>query len=478
MDWKTLQGPTFQVLHLVTSRDDRPPPLQIRSFTSDSYKAIKERERKKSGRREQNNTEQRSSVWRKEDTSAPAGAAAAQEITRMDSCPHDVMSTTHSGGSGRESLVVQDGGRTQEDDELQHRLNLPGAVPISPLEDLSSGEIQCLAAPASPAMSPKARGSDSEICTDAEQEWGVCHNGVPVPRTASREDVHMITVDEDDAGTFDQQPHVQIRNDTGLAVESFSYPTATDSSAGGRSDPCEQLIESRGTRSPSPVSLEPNSALVVAAAAGFECLSSTHVADGALAEVMSDGQSHTVGVARTVGSLTHRAKFERASWTDCTSTPISACTSGQDEQLLHLRDVAQLNWRNIVSYFPGMTVDAIKGRYKHLNGSRVTCQTVGAKAKPRVQMRQRTTYLAPSTPQKAAKKCRAPSRTEPRKQPMSILSKHHGTPPHRHVTKRAKPTKYVASLAGATHEDVCQHTSRCGRPIRHPFRHRPSDGYV
>ena len=457
MDWKTLQNPTFQVLCSVISRDDRPPPLQIRSFTSDSYKAIKERERKTSGRREQNNTEQRSSVWRKEDTGAPAGAAAAQEITRMDSCPHDVMSTTHSGGSGREPLIVQDGGRTQEDDELQHRLSSPGAVPISPLKDLSSGEIQCLAAPASLAMSPKARDSDSEVCTDAEQEWGVCHNRVPVPRTTSLEDVHMITADEDDASTFDQQPHVQTRNDTGLAVESFLYPTPTDSSPGGRSDPCEQLIESRGTRSPSPVSLEPNSALVVAAAAGFECLSSTHVADGA---------------------LTYQAKSERASWTDCTSTPISAWTSGQDEQLLHLRDIAQLNWRNIVSYFPGMTVDAIKGRYKHLNGSRVTCQTVGAKAKPRVQMRQRTTYLTPSTPQKAAKKCRASSRTEPRKQPMSTLSKHHGTPPHQHVTKRAESTKYVASLAGATYEDVCQRTSRCGRPIRHPFRHRRSEGYL
>ena len=478
MDWKTLQNPTFQVLYPVISRDDRPPPLQIRSFTSDSYKAIKKRESKKSKRREQNNTEQRNSAWKKEDTDAPAGAVNTQEITRMDSGPQDVVSATYSGGSGREPLVVQDSGRTQEDDELQHRLSSPGAVPISPLDDLSSGEIQCLAGPASPAMSSKARGSDPEVCTDAEQEWEICYDGVPDLRTASHDDVHMITADGDNAGTFNQQRHIQTRNDTGLAVESFSYPTPTDSSAGGRSDPCEQLIESRGTRPPSPASLEPDSAPVVAAAVGLECLSSTHVADGNLAEVMPGGQSHMVGVAGTIGSITRRAASKPASWTDCRPSPHSPWTSGQDEQLLHLRDIAQLNWRNIVSYFAGMTVDAIKGRYKYLNGTRVTCQTVGAESKPRVQMRQRTTYPGLSTPKNAAKKCWAPSRAKSRKQPISIMSKHRGTPPRRHVTKRAKPTKYVATLAGANREDAYQRTSRCGRPIRHPFRNRPSDGYV
>ena len=123
-------------------------------------------------------------------------------------------------------------------------------------------------------------------------------------------------------------------------------------------------------------------------------------------------------------------------------------------------------------------MDAIKSRYKHLSGSRVTCQTVNAKAKLRVQMRQRTTYLALLTPQKAVKKCRPLSRTIPRKQLISIPSKTHATPTYGHVTKRAKPTKYVASLTNATYEDMCQRTSRYGRPIRHPFRHRLSEGYI
>jgi hypothetical protein len=68
MDCKTFQNPTFQVLYSGIFRDDHPPPLQIRHFTSDSYEAIKKRERKKSGRRQQNIIEQRSSVWNKGDT--------------------------------------------------------------------------------------------------------------------------------------------------------------------------------------------------------------------------------------------------------------------------------------------------------------------------------------------------------------------------------------------------------------------------
>ena len=465
MDWKT-QNPTFQVLYSVISRDDRPPPLQIRSFTSDSYEAIKERERKKSARREQNNTEQRSNAWRKKDTGASAEAAAMQEVTQIDSRP------AHSGGSGTEPLVIQ------EDDKLQHRFSSPSVASISPLEYPPSGGIKCLPAPTSQATSPQACGSESVVCAGAEQEWEICHNGVPDPRTASPGDVHMITADGDNAATVDQQLHIRTRNDAQLAVENFPYLRPTDSSAGGRSDPCEQLMESRGTRSPSPVSLEPDSAPVVAAVAVLQCLSSTFVANGALTEAMPDGQNQPVGVARTVGSLTHRARSKRASWIDCRSTHQSAWTSGQDEQLLHLRDIAQLNWRNIVSYFPGVTLDAVKARYTYLNEFRVKSQTVDVEPKPRVQMRKRTTCLASLTPLKVVKKCPDPSWTKPRKQPISILSEHCGTPPRQRVIKQAKPTKYTASLVATTHEDVCQRNSRCGRPIRHPFRHRPNEGYV
>ena len=158
------------------------------------------------------------------------------------------------------------------------------------------------------------------VCADAEQEWEICHNGVPDPRTASPGDVHMITANSNNAATVDQQLHIRTRNDAQLAVENFPYLRPTDSSARGRSDPYEQLMESRGTRSPSPVSLEPDLVPVVVAIAVLQCLSSTFVANGALTEAIPDRQNQPVGVTRTVKSLTYRARSKRASWIDCRST--------------------------------------------------------------------------------------------------------------------------------------------------------------
>jgi hypothetical protein len=58
-------------------------------------------------------------------------------------------------------------------------------------------------------MSPKAPGSDLEVCIGAEQEWEICRNRVPNPRLASLNDVYMIPVNGDVAGTSDQQPHIR-----------------------------------------------------------------------------------------------------------------------------------------------------------------------------------------------------------------------------------------------------------------------------
>lgn len=473
MNWRT-QNPTFQVLYSVMPHNNCPPPLQIRAFTSDSYKAIKKKEHKKSDLREQNKAEQWSSARKKEDTGTFASAVAMQEVTRMDSGPYDVVSATHSGGSKTEPLVIQDGGRVQGDNKLQYRLCWLGAAPISPPQDPSSSHIQCPAAPASLIMSPTT--VSSEVCTGAEQEWELCCSGIPC--TASLDDVHMITTNGDDAGTFNQQSHTQTQNNAELTAESPLYHKPANSSTKGCSKLCEQLIKSHDAISCGPVSLKPSSVPVVTAATGLEWLSSTHAADAALAEVLPDRPSHTIGVARTIRSHTHEARSERASSIDCKSTSQSAWTSSQDEQLLHLRDTAQLSWRNIVNYFPEVALDAVKSRYKHLTRSRMTHGTLTDNPKPRVQMRKRSSYLASSTPQRAAKKCRASTRTESQKQSFKILSDRHATPHYGHVNKWANPTRYIASLGAVTQEVAAQRTSRCGRPTRHPFRHRPSEGYV
>ena len=469
MDWKA-QNPTFQVLYSVIPRDDRPPPLQIRSFTSDSYEAIKKRERKKNDWREQNNTEQQSSAWKKEDTGASASAVAMQEmkeVTRMDPRPYNVISATH---PGTEQLVNQDDGRAQGGDEFQGRLCLPGAAPTSRPEDPSC-EIQCLAVPASPAMPPMACDSVPEVYAGAEQEWEICRTGVPNPHLTSPGDVHMVTVDREDTCKFDQQPYIWTWK---AAVECPSYPTPADSSSGVHPHPCEQLIENGSPRSPRSISLSPSRTPVVAATIGHESLSSTHVANGALSEVMPDGPNCVVG---TVRSPTRGGRSERACRRYYKPMPPDAWTIEQDEQLLHLRNTAQLNWRNIVSYFPGATSKAVKNRYTHLTGSRVKCHTMGEERKPRLHSR-RITHLASSSPQIAAKQCRGPWRSNSKKQAINTPSEHHLAPHRQQVVKRAKQTKHIASLAPANDEVECQRTSRRGRPIRHPFRHRPNEGYV
>ena len=289
----------------------------------------------------------------------------------------------------------------------------------------------------------------------------------------------MIIADGDDAGTSVRQPEIRIRNDKELAVEASSYPTPADSNAARcRSDSCEQLTESHGTRSRGLVSLESNSEHMTAAATCRKCLSSRQVADEALAKVLSDGPSYAVGVTCTVGPRICQARSEQNGGIESKTTSQSLCRSEQDEHLLHLHDTAQLNWRNIVNYFPGMTLDVVKGRYKHLNECRMICQVVDDEPKSRAHVRRRTTYLAASTSQKAAKKCRALSRPKSRGQPISILAEHHPPPHRRHVTKQANNAEDVALLAGPTYEDACRQTSRSGRTIRHTFRHRLSEGYL
>ena len=251
MDWKT-QNPTFQVLYSIIPRDDRPPPLQIRSFTSDSYEAIKKRERKKSDRREQSNTEQQGNARKKEDTGVSASAVAMQEVMGTNSGPFNVKSATHSRGGETETLVNQDGGRAQGDGEFPRKFCLPGAAPISGPEDPSCGEIQFLAVPASPAMSPVACDSVPEVYVGAEQEWEIYRTRVPNPHLTSPDDVYMVTVDREDTAKFDQQPCIWTWK---AAVERPSYPTPADSSSGVHPDPCEQLIENFCPRSPRPISL-------------------------------------------------------------------------------------------------------------------------------------------------------------------------------------------------------------------------------
>lgn len=245
----------------------------------------------------------------------------------------------------------------------------------------------------------------------AEQEWEMRGNQVLDPRAASLDNDHMITAN---SGIFDQQPRIRTQTDAEATAESLMYPTSADSSARGWSGVCEQLIESRDIRSCSPVSFRPSLVPAVTAATDLGSPLSTHVADTALSEIMPAEPSYETRVPGSLGLLTHVARLGQARWKDYEPALLKDWTSEQDEQLLHVRDTAQLTWKKIVSYFPGITLNAVKGRYKHLNRSKMTFKTLANVTHEPVQMRKRSSYLTTSTPRRAVKKCRASSRIESR----------------------------------------------------------------
>ena len=125
-----------------------------------------------------------------------------------------------------------------------------------------------------------------------------------------------------------------------------------------------------------------------------------------------------------------------------------------------------------------MTLGTVKSRYKHLDRFRVTRKGAGDESICRVQRRRPTTFRVVSPPSEQGKKFRVPSPAKSWGQTTSKVSEHNGVPHRQHKAKRGKNAEEVTSLATLTPEDAYHRTSRSGRPIRHPFRHLPSEGYI
>ena len=458
MDWRTLQYPAFQVLWSSLSQDDRPAPLQIRSFTSDSYRAIKERERKK--RCQQNNaiSKQWSNTQNKDVLSESASEETVLEMPPMDCGPNDGISTSESVVLQRATPINQHDYRTKPDHDLQHKFGSLGAAPISPLEDAA----QCLSLPTTPAMSPNAPSSSrSEVFAGTEQSCKTLRERDPHQSATSVDELHVI-IPDDDAGTSVQQPENGILYGKELAVATPSYPTHAYSDAAGCNSNSSEHILAVTRRPPS-----------------------RHTSDQlALAEILPDAQSHVVSIGRNVGSATCRAGPGRAGRTNwkCKSMTQSPWTSERDQHLLHLRDVAQLNWETIVNYFPEATPNAVKRHYKQLNERKINRQTVGKQRTWRARGRGTATFPATSACGKAAAKVGKNHQIQPiavsRRPATSTAPEHDNTRRRRNVTTRLDNGRDVAFLASPTHGDARQRTSRSGRPILHPFRHRPSEGYL
>ena len=195
----------------------------------------------------------------------------------------------------------------------------------------------------------------------------------------------------------------------------------------------------------------------------------------ALSKVSPNGLSL---IDRGVGSRTSSARLGRA------SKPASQnlWTSEQDECLLHLRDVAQLDWIRVVTYFPAVTLSAVKSRYERLHKPKIPHQIVRDQQTSRVHRHRKAKSRAAPTCGKAEPKAKEKRLIQPvtasRGQPTTILAEHHNTPRRRSVVGKGSNCKDITWLTSLIGEDPRQRTSRSGRPIRHPFRDRPSEGYL
>ncbi|KAK4983154.1 hypothetical protein LTR66_007651 [Elasticomyces elasticus] len=206
-------------------------------------------------------------------------------------------------------------------------------------------------------------------------------------------DVQVTTFGGDDSSTSVQHPDNELPDETDLAGATSSYPT---NAAGFYTDSCEQLIQACDPPPSTLVSLGSRSEDMLAAATSH---AGGHIGDDlALAKVPQRGRIDSLSIDRNIGLCICRAGLGQAGKTNrkCKSTTQRPRTSERDELLLHLRNVAQLNWGTIVTYFPETTPSAVKRRYNQLEERKMTCQTVGKQSSLRAHGRRRASFLATS----------------------------------------------------------------------------------
>ena len=468
MDWKTLERTAFQVLWCSTSVEKRPAPLQIRPFTSDSYKAIKERERRKSCRRVTANI--RSEAESHEAPTQPSHSAPRPQTSDMHFLASDFVSTSYSGAFQEGQVVTPDQHNTQPDSFYNDQLSSPGAVSDRVVEGRPSGEDE-LSTPF-PTTAISIDACDSDSAPKIGPEHGSERNVDEISdRDAPFYDYDHTITNCDDVDIFPQRSNIRTCCDTEVQTATSRSWSAEVHGRRYRIASAKQLAECHGTGSPS---LKPlNSTLHVAMPwASLKSLSTEHTSDVSVATMSFDEPSHEAGVVPS------QEKSEQNGSTEQNYTPPRPWARDKDELLLHLRNTAQLNWASLLTYFPGMPLGAVKRRYKHLNTDRETRRGVADEPKSQVQRQRPSVGYGVSLYLHERKKDRMSSTAKYRRQPASDVSEPNGIPCHRRAVGRLNNTESVKMLANSTPEDASRRTSRSGRLIRHPFRHRLSEGYL
>lgn len=155
-----------------------------------------------------------------------------------------------------------------------------------------------------------------------------------------------------------------------------------------------------------------------------------------------------------------------------------AWTNDADKHLLHLRNVAQLNWQTLVTYFPGTTPDSVRQRYQQLKKMETVDQAMDDDRSSQCCEGSVTHLLSDLSYGKA----QAPMAKTPLAEPASQRKRAAFAP--RYPARRRRPNAQADRVEPALPSTLSadgvaqQRTSRCGRTIRHPFRHRLSEGYL
>ena len=440
----------------------------MRPFTSDSYKAIKDRERRKSWRRVHTNTYQHPKAKSLAAPTQRFHSTTGLQTTDTHFLASDI-STSHSGTFQEDQAMTQDQNKSQTDIFCKDTLNSPGTVSDHSFESRPSGADELSTPSRTTAISIDACGSDSAVKIGVEHGTERKVGQISDHDAPIYENDHIIT-DRDDEDMFSQRSTSRTCCDTKVrAVTSSPWPA---DGHGSRCRPAsgEQLAECFSTRSPN---LEPldSTTDVATPVISLRCLPTKHTSDVSLATFSVDEINHAASVA---GMRSYRSQAEsgRNGSSECNPRPPNSWTRERDDLLLHLRNTAQLNWGYVLTYFPGTTLGAVKSRLKHLNRCQVDRQAVGNELKSRVQRRRPNTCRGVSSRVIERKKLLASSTAKSLKDTVSNVAKSTGLECHRHVTKRVNAEKWTT-----TPDDIYQRTSRSGRAIRHPFRHRPCEGY-
>lgn len=438
---QTLQQPIFRVLWSSKTSEDRALPLQIRPFTSDSYRALKEREETRESRQRGKNKRWNEAQIQSDAKECPAGAA-----TKVSHAGFECDDVDTSMSPVEDHLNAQAEDRTIRDLLDSPQIPECGVQAIDVSSRSSAVDLHTSPAPHSVLTQlehPRGPRSSRGTCVTTA---GPTH-GQNIPSTRALVEAMCYQ-----AGSVDQLLGNGSDHENGAAHSNTSASSPTCGYATNHSLRLGTLDAHSQPRRPA--AMVESSKSINSELFEIDTRQREKIAKMGFYYVNSSYEGRTVD-----------------------SRLQTAWTTDLDEDLLHLRDVAQLQWRRLVTYFPGTAPNDVRRRYQQLK------QTAADQANDNHRSSQSNvgsvTHVLADAQDKDGQPPVAktyPAQTSfPLKRPALALGR-----PARHRRTNAQADRFepAASSMALAHRDTPLRTSRCGRKIRHPFRHRPSEGYL